>query len=191
LVDIIPFLIIMTTVIFVFAFSFFIIAQNQFGFDLNESQQKKANEESDFLPYHTVSGSIWFMLAIFLGQPESTDSFNRGESTMSEYLYFIYFVSSCVIVIVMLNMLIAIMGDTFSNRKEFGRQITVKDHLGYVIDNWYLISNSFENKKKIKYLITAFSSDDIVGDKQILNQLHDEICHLKNKIKIEKEGHQL
>ena len=142
---------------------------------MSEVDLARVKKDSDLLPYHKIGGSIWFMIAILLGQTEGTDSFSLGNPSMTGYLYFIYFFSSSLIVILMLNMLIAIMGDTFDKRKTFGKQITVKDHLGYVIDNWYLINSSFRQRKQIKYLITAYTSDDVVGDKQLLNQLHDEI----------------
>ena len=60
-------------------------------------------------------------------------------------------------------MLIAIMGDTFTKRKQFGKQITLKDHLGYVIDNWYL-AETFEKRDKIKYIITAYSAEEAADE---------------------------
>jgi hypothetical protein len=69
------------------------------------------------LPYHTISGSIWYMIEILLGQSEGIDSFTIGDASMYWYLFFLYFISSAIIVIVMLNMLIAIMGDTFAKRE--------------------------------------------------------------------------
>ena len=71
-----------------------------------------------------------------------------------------------VLLIHMLNMLIAIMGDTFSRRNEVAEQIKIKDHLAFVIDNWYLQDLAFSigqhfgiNKNQIKYIITAFHLD--------------------------------
>ena len=52
------------------------------------------------------------MVDILLGN-SSTDSFDLGEKNMQIILYMLHLISSFVIVIVMLNMLIAIMGDTF------------------------------------------------------------------------------
>ena len=88
---------------------------------MSEVDLARVKKDSDLLPYHKIGGSIWFMIAILLGQTEGTDSFSLGNPSMTGYLYFIYFFSSSLIVILMLNMLIAIMGDTFDKRKTFGK----------------------------------------------------------------------
>ena len=57
-------------------------------------------------------------------------------------------------------MLIAIMGDTFSKNNEVQNKIKIKDHLGFVLDNWYL--NEFQKEKtaQIKYIMSAFAIHD-------------------------------
>ena len=51
----------------------------------------------------------------------------------------------------LLNMLIAIMGNTFSERQANIEKITYKDHLNFVLDNWYLIKTAFGgNLKEVK-----------------------------------------
>ena len=47
MVDIIPFLNIMTIIILVFAFSFFIIGQNQYGFDLSKAEIEEVEKDSN------------------------------------------------------------------------------------------------------------------------------------------------
>lgn len=42
------------------------------------------------------------------------------------------------------------------------------------MDNWYL-HDTFENKDKIMYIVTAFAADDVSGDKQLLNELKEDI----------------
>ena len=68
----------------------------------------------------------------------------------------------------MLNMLIAIMGNTFSQRNEVADQIKMKDHLGFVIDNWYLMSYALGDTKQIKYIITAFHANEEEDDNEML-----------------------
>ena len=57
-------------------------------------------------------------------------------------------------------MLIAIMGNTFAERREVGPQVMVKDHLRFVMDNWLLMNIAFMDKARIKYIITAFTAND-------------------------------
>ena len=65
-------------------------------------------------------------------------------------------------IIHLLNMLIAIMGDTFNNREPVRDQIRLRDHLNFVIEHWYMNYLVFDKKDIMgtKYIITAFSSID-------------------------------
>jgi hypothetical protein len=60
---------------------------------------------------------------------------------------------------IFLNMLIAIMGNTFSERSQRQKEIMLRDHLNFIVDNWHLSSLAISNKKKIKYIITAFRAN--------------------------------
>jgi len=53
-------------------------------------------------------------------------------------------------------MIIAIMGNTFAERNEVSSQILVRDHLRFVMDNWYLMNFAFKDKKKVQHIVTAF-----------------------------------
>ena len=57
-------------------------------------------------------------------------------------------------------MLIAIMGDTVSKNNEVQNQIKIKDHLGFVLDNWYLNELQKEKTMQIKYIMSAFAIHD-------------------------------
>jgi hypothetical protein len=85
-----------------------------------------------------------------------SDSFELGDGSQSKYLYSLNIAAQFILLIHLLNMLIAIMGDTFGQRNEVAQQIKIKDHLAFVIDNWYLKDFSLGNIKEINYIITAF-----------------------------------
>ena len=53
-------------------------------------------------------------------------------------LYFLFCLAAFIILIHLLNMLIAIMGNSFIERSEVAHSIRVKDHLIFVMDNWHL-----------------------------------------------------
>ena len=55
---------------------------------------------------------------MILGDPVSTDSFALGSQSQAPYLYIVYYISSFIIMVHLLNMLIAIMGNTFSQHNE-------------------------------------------------------------------------
>ena len=79
----------------------------------------------------------------------------------------------------LLNMLIAIMGNTFAERSEVAEEIKSKDHLVFVLDNWHLLDKAFSNMQDARYIIAAMYADlDITNDQKVL----DEIDHLKGGI---------
>ena len=82
----------------------------------------------------------------------------------------------------MLNMLIAIMGDTFGQRNEVAEQIKIKDHLAFVIDNWYLKDYALGDPKKIKYIITAFSIESELEDNELIEGLIGQVDGIKEQV---------
>lgn len=102
--DIVPFLEIMCLACISLGVCFVLIGLNQ--------QDMDGVGVDGVIPYATFFGGMWFMVDILLGN-SSTDSFDLGDKHMQLILYMLHLISSFVIVIVMLNMLIAIMGDTF------------------------------------------------------------------------------
>ena len=60
-------------------------------------------------------------------------------------LYLIYVLAIILINIHLLNMLIAIMGDTYTKRNNCWEQIIYKDHLQFVIDNFFVLKYSFKD----------------------------------------------
>ena len=58
----------------------------------------------------------------------------------------------------MLNLLIAIMGDTFAQRTPISKEIMIQNHLKFIIDNFHLMSLSFTDISKVKYVMCAFYS---------------------------------
>ena len=71
-----------------------------------------------------------------------------------------FLLATFIICVVFMNMLIAIMGDTFARRNEVIEQVRIKDHLSFVIDNWYLKGISLGDVNQVNYIITAFHSKD-------------------------------
>ena len=57
----------------------------------------------------------------------------------------------------MLNMLIAIMGDTFKKSNEVAESKKRISQLAFVVDNWWI--DPIQNKDKIVYIVGGFSVD--------------------------------
>ena len=82
----------------------------------------------------------------------------ESEASTQLILVLLFVLASFVIVILLLNMLIAIMGDTFSKQSDIAELLLIKEHLSFVIDHWYLGQYAIKEQDRIQYLIVAFNS---------------------------------
>ena len=78
---------------------------------------------------------------------------------------------------ILFKMLVALMGATFAKRSKVINEITIRDKLRFVMDNWHLIDRALEDKQKVKYIITALPAS--------LAQVNskDEIQNVLNELK--------
>ena len=90
---------------------------------------------------------------------------------MQEWLIILFLGMSFFMCIHMLNMLIAIMGETFASNNETKKMQNLRSHLRFVMDNWWI--DPIKDKHKIKYLITAFLKDDAEDEIEILSELKE------------------
>ena len=108
-----------------------------------------------------------------------TESFELGDAKQYNYLTGLYIAAQFTMLIHLLNMLIAIMGDTFGKRNEVAEQIKIKDHLAFVIDNWYLKDYSLGDPKQINYIITAFHVHNHEEKNEVLEKLQEQVEDVK------------
>lgn len=86
-------------------------------------------------------------------------------------------------------MLIAIMGNTFTIGNETEEQTKYREHLRFVVDNWFLRELSFKNIDSVKYIVTAFSAGDQEEENEVFAEIKNEIMSqhesLSNTIKMQ------
>jgi len=163
-------MVILLTTGMAFGLSFFILGQNQMNFDNIGAGELVLYP----MKYDTLPGALWYVIDMFLGNL-SWNQFELGNKGNKLMLYSVFCLSTFIIMIHLLNMLIAIMNNTFSENNEVADQLKYKDHLKFVLDNWFLLPYVFNKKgKNCKYLITAFSNkdDDEDGLERIQKMLH-------------------
>jgi len=97
-------------------------------------------------------------------------------------LWVFFIAASFVLIVHMLNMLIAIMGNTFAENQEVADKVTLKTRLRFVIDNWWLDALG-EDKSKINYLVTAMLNEEDDEDVEIIKELQEDFysLHKQNK----------
>ena len=105
----------------------------------------------------------------------STSNFNFGNGSQSTILHILFSMVSFLMTVHLLNMLIAIMGNTFNARVEIEAEIQLRHHLRFIMDNWNLKDNVFYDKKQIKYLIAAFYFNEPNDQSLALKEVKDEM----------------
>ena len=78
----------------------------------------------------------------------------------------------------LLNMLIALMGDSFQKNNEMADTEKVITQLNFVVDNWWI--DPIKNKDKIVYIIAAFAIQDHDKNQSTIDQLNTEVDNMKN-----------
>lgn len=68
--------------------------------------------------YCTVSGAFIFMYYLILGEVGTSGGFEEGDKTQLAILWVFFVTCTFVCIIVLMNMLVAIMGDTFVKNYE-------------------------------------------------------------------------
>jgi len=138
----------------------FVIAEFAFicaFYNIGKNQEQIALSEGDLegVPsYATLSGAFNHVYSSSLGEFD-TDSYFGND--MTPILIFLFIGLSFFMCLHMLNMLIAIMGESFSNNNEHKESKAKMSQLAFVVDNWWI--EPIEEKEKIIYLIAAFRLD--------------------------------
>jgi hypothetical protein len=150
------------------AFSFYILAQNQINFD------NLSDEDMGDLPYGTLKDSLNYMGNMMIGETDE-GPFTLGDAKMEVPLFILFWICAFTSLIHLLNMLIAIMGNTFEAGNQTQEQQKYKEHLSFVVDNWFLRSYAFENIEQAKYIITTFSAVEDEENDPVFQEIRDEI----------------
>ena len=100
-----------TFVIAVFAFSnaYFLIGQNQIQFDALKDSEKPM--------YVSFIGSLQFIYLMALGEVDEAGNYGNGTGGHYFTLWILFMMTSFTLIVHMLNMLIAIMGNTFGENQ--------------------------------------------------------------------------
>lgn len=149
------FTIIMAGSIVAFAVSFFILGKNQIQFD--------------HVAYSEAPGYVSFGQAVmYIQQVIMTggeiDGFEVGKDPTNYYfLLLLYVLGTFYLVIHMLNMLVAIMGEAFSIHREKSDILMQRERLGFIIDKWFF-KEMILYKSMIQYVIDLLNKNILKFD---------------------------
>jgi arginine exporter protein ArgO len=96
-------------------------------------------------------------------------AYSLGKATQEPVLYVMWVGTIFFLMIHLLNFLIAIMGQTFSDNNDVKEMDTTRSHLRFCLSNWWM--NPIPHKDTTQYLITAFlkEGDDDEEQSEIQN----------------------
>ena len=111
--------------------------------------------------------ACWYVYLLALGEFD-LEAYEAGDSYAMTAILKTYFgLASFLLLIHLLNMLIAIMGETFAQNNEIKHQQQVKSHLQFVIENRWI--DPIPHKDKIRFLVAAMLSEE---ENEEQEQLH-------------------
>ena len=121
--------------------------------------------------YVTFLGALEHIYLLALGE-FNLDDYKIGDGSDSWLLHLLFVTATFFLLVHLLNMLIAIMGETFAKFNEVRHQQNVRNHLRFVVDNMWRDPLE-EQRAKITHLVVAYlvkhHEDDVLG------QLREEI----------------
>ena len=110
----------------------------------------RADYEEIHIPYATYLDAFNHVYTSSLGELD-TEMYYGDE--MQPVLIILFLFMSFFMTIHLLNMLIAMMGESFAKNNEEGETKTKMSHLEFVVNNWYL--DPLKDKERIVYIIAA------------------------------------
>ena len=122
---------------------------------------------------------MWYIWILLIGD-YSYEAFEKPDGSKSPQNYFLKFLfiaSAFIIKIHLLNMLIAIMANTFSARNKVHHLINIKDKLLFIVENWYLVGLALRGSESMKYIICAFET-------KTEDEEHQKLLDLMQQMKI-------
>ena len=125
--------------------------------------------------YATVMGAIDHVYLSSLGEFDTEAYFGEDHSfnTMTPILILLFVGLSFFMCIHLLNMLIAIMGESFSQNNEVREAKKKISQLQFVVENWWL--DPIKDKQKIVYLVAAFNIEDEDQDMEKFEKLNEKV----------------
>lgn len=110
---------------------------------------------------------------MMLGYMESQGDFFSGNQDELPYLKALYYIASFILIIHLLNMLIALMGNQLSDNTENQYLIRQQEKLKFVLDKWAYKNLIFgsEDDQKLKFIICAFIPEDDSHDQSMMKSI--------------------
>lgn len=128
---------------------------------------------------------MWY---ISIGELSADDNmFDISDNIVTQIILWVLFVAATFLVLIhMLNMLIAVMTETFTVNNENKQETRLKEHLQFVVDNWFTLKTKTNSKSTYaNYLVAAWAYEEDEEEVEILKDLQDEVINMRENSKQE------
>ena len=120
----------------------------------------------------SIGGSFRFLYQMCLGEVGNFDFYERGDNPSHiQILWTLFVLCSFIIIVHMMNMLIAVMGQVQGEYLDNEMQVILKNKLNFVITNWKYVDPIGSDKQHINYLIAAIVNEEDDDDIEVIKDL--------------------
>jgi hypothetical protein len=171
--DAMYFLLVYGLIIFAFAVALFMLNQNR-GYG---SENSIYDELTGFETADAAIATYMQSLGDF-----STDSYNSGDNPHMIWLFFI--VTTFLTSITILNMLIAVMGDTFGRETEIKERQILRERMVFSSEFTFLFASSknFNFKEKYLFCVRPAPSEEVSSTEMLIESLREKIETLEQSM---------
>jgi hypothetical protein len=130
--------------------------------------------------YSNFVGALWSVWQLSLGAFEADVLFEGDNSFQKGFRVMLYVLSALILMIHLLNMLIAIMGQAFTDNSEIYHKMKIKEKLRFVLDKWVFKDKFLGNDKELTHILAAFVKTE--SDETYNNQIHELKTHFEQNL---------
>ena len=126
---------------------------------------------------------MWTIVQLTLGFMDKQDAFYTGNQEETFFLRVLYYLATFILIVHLLNMLIALMGNQLSANTENQNAMKLQERLKFVLDKWaYKNIVSRELKQNdIKYIICAFVPEQDNKHQSVLKEISNAQAQFEEK----------
>jgi hypothetical protein len=132
--------------------------------------------DGDGIPYAEWIGAFDHVYTSSLGEL-GTDTYYLDE--MTPVLIILFLFMSFFMTIHLLNMLIAMMGESFAKNNEEGESKKKMSQLEFVVNNWYI--DPIKDKEQIVYIISAKACEEEDHSDERFDHVDSQLERLKTQ----------
>jgi len=167
-------MVILATSLLVGAVSLCLLGRDQVQYDQIPVCPPGVEEECGAPDHAGFGGAVKAMVYVGLGDVGVQGDFGLGTGGTGPALWLLFIALSFFIIIHMMNMLVAVMGDTQASNAEVAELLLTKSRLKFVMDNW-LFDALGKEKERIRYIVAALSHEEEDEDTEMAREIHGAI----------------